>query len=186
MKRIIFISFALFFFIFVNCVSAQTFTGKIVRVKDGDTVVAIDKDNTQYTIRLSCIDTPEKKQDFGTKSKEFLASMCFGQEVTIKIKNKDRYGRYIGTLYKEDLNINLQMVKAGYAWVYRAYCNDLRYYKAEKKAKKYKLGLWLQGKPIPPWEFRKIKSKKTSSLKEEKKIKVNLPTVVFDKKLIYL
>jgi endonuclease YncB( thermonuclease family) len=39
---------------------AQTITGKVVRVADGDTVTVLDASNTQHRIRLSGIDAPEK------------------------------------------------------------------------------------------------------------------------------
>lgn len=147
------------FLIFTNSVSAQTLYAKIVKVKDGDTVVAIDKEKKKYTIRLGCIDAPELKQNFGVSSKNFLEKICYNQNVIIKIKNKDKYKRNIGTLYKENLNIdiNLQMVSEGYAWVYNDYCNNIEYLQAEEKAKIHKKGIWSQNNQIPPWIFRKIK-----------------------------
>ena len=45
------------------------------------------------------------------------------------------------------------------AWVYRKYTNDKALYELESKAKKEKLGLWLDKKPIPPWEWRRGKRK---------------------------
>jgi len=46
------------------------------------------------------------------------------------------------------------MIKAGMAWVYRKYNDDLIYYEAEEQAKRERLGLWSQPNPQPPWEFR--------------------------------
>jgi len=40
--------------------SADTFTGKVVRVVDGDTLYVLDADNTQHKIRLASIDAPEQ------------------------------------------------------------------------------------------------------------------------------
>ena len=59
------------FLILVNSIAlADTLTGRVVRVTDGDTIVVLDSANTQHKIRLTGIDAPEKKQAFGTKSKE--------------------------------------------------------------------------------------------------------------------
>jgi hypothetical protein len=52
--------------------NADTLTGRVVRVTDGDTIVILDPADTQHKIRLTGIDAPERKQAFGTKSKEYL------------------------------------------------------------------------------------------------------------------
>ena len=54
-------------------VQADTLTGRVVRVTDGDTIVVLDSANTQHKIRLTGIDAPERKQAFGTKSKDHLS-----------------------------------------------------------------------------------------------------------------
>ena len=61
----------LFALLITHCLAlADTLTGRVVRVTDGDTIVVLDSANTQHKIRLTGIDAPEKKQAFGTKSKE--------------------------------------------------------------------------------------------------------------------
>jgi len=52
---------------------ADTLTGRVVRVTDGDTIVILDSADAQHKIRLTGIDAPERKQAFGTKSKEHLS-----------------------------------------------------------------------------------------------------------------
>jgi endonuclease YncB( thermonuclease family) len=54
---------------------ADTLTGKVVKITDGDTVHVLDSSKTTHKIRLAGIDAPEKKQDFGTKSKQYLGSL---------------------------------------------------------------------------------------------------------------
>lgn len=51
-------------------VQADTVTGNIVRIIDGDTMVVLDSNKVQYKIRLMGIDAPEKKQAYGKKSKD--------------------------------------------------------------------------------------------------------------------
>ncbi len=43
-------------------VLADTFTGFVVKVADGDTLTVLDADRTQHKIRLSGIDAPESGQ----------------------------------------------------------------------------------------------------------------------------
>ena len=53
-------------------VNAETITGRVVSVGDGDTITVLDADKVQHKIRLAGIDAPEKKQAFGNRSKESL------------------------------------------------------------------------------------------------------------------
>ncbi|WP_313958821.1 thermonuclease family protein [Aliarcobacter butzleri] len=133
--------------------------GKVVKVSDGDTITILTNEKVQYKIRLNDIDAPEKKQAFGNKSKDNLAKYVSGKTVTVKYDKTDKYKRILGTVYYNGLNINLQQIKDGYAWVYKKYSNNSSYYEAEKLAKRNKKGLWVDNNPIEPWEFRKLKTK---------------------------
>ncbi len=44
---------------------ADTLTGKVVKVADGDSITVLDNTNTQHRIRLQGIDAPERKHAFG-------------------------------------------------------------------------------------------------------------------------
>src|SRR5947207_2877932 len=88
------------------------FTGKVVKVTDGDTIhVLLDKET--HKIRLLHIDAPESKQAFGTKAKQALSEKVFGKEVKVVWKERDRYKRILGDIYLGDRWINLEMVQDG-------------------------------------------------------------------------
>jgi len=53
--------------------NAETITGRVVGVADGDTLTVLDADKVPHKIRLSGIHAPEKKQPFGNRSKESLS-----------------------------------------------------------------------------------------------------------------
>lgn len=129
--------------------------GKVVKVSDGDTITVLTSDKTQYKIRLNDIDAPEKKQAFGNKSKDNLAKYIAGKTVKVEYKTKDKYKRILGTIYYNNIDINLKQVKDGFAWVYKKYSKNQDYYNAEKLARENKKGLWIDKNPIAPWEFRK-------------------------------
>nr|WP_269093259.1 thermonuclease family protein [Aliarcobacter butzleri] len=131
--------------------------GKVVKVSDGDTITVLTSDKTQYKIRLNDIDAPEKKQAFGNKSKDNLAKYIAGKTVKVEYKTKDKYKRILGTIYYNNIDINLKQVKDGYAWVYKKYSKNKDYYNAEKVSRENKKGLWIDKNPIAPWEFRKKK-----------------------------
>ena len=99
---------------------AQVLTGRVVKIADGDTFTLLVNGNEQVKIRLDGIDAPEKGQAYGDKAKEYLSSMIWREPVTVNVKSKDRYGRSIGKVSTPTISdVNLEMIRAGYAWQYR-------------------------------------------------------------------
>lgn len=138
--------------IFIIACPLFAFPAKVIKISDGDTITIL-QDKQQTKVRLYGIDAPEKKQDYGQKSKQFLASLIAGQVVEVEPKGKDRYKRTLGIIHYKGQDINAQMVKNGYAWAYVKYSKI--YVDQEKTARKNKLGLWQSSDPTPPWEWRK-------------------------------
>ena len=145
-------------------------TGRVVAVTDGDTIKVLDADNTQYKVRLTGIDAPEKKQPFGDASRKNLASLVAGKEVLVESNKKDRYGRALGKVWVQPsdcpncgktLDANQAQLLAGMAWWYRYYAKEQspedrgRYESAEDEAKARKWGLWADPHPINPYDWRK-------------------------------
>ena len=129
-------------------------TGKVIRVADGDTITILDPSNTQLKIRLNKIDAPEKSQAFGQRSKQHLSDIVFGKSVTVTWEATDRYGRILGTVWVDGRDINLQMVRDGFAWHYKRYDSSPAYAKAEADARAARRGLWSAPNPTPPEQFR--------------------------------
>lgn len=117
MKQTFFITLALIFSFRIG----QTFTGYVVGVADGDTITVLDADKVQHKIRLTGIDAPEKKQPFGNRSKQSLSDMVFNKTVTVETDKRDRYGRELGKVLAGGVDVNLEQVRAGMAWHYKAY-----------------------------------------------------------------
>jgi endonuclease YncB( thermonuclease family) len=128
---------------------------RVVRVLDGDTVVVLDAAQQQHRVRLANIDAPESRQPFGARSKQALSGFVFGRDVVLDVRGTDRYGRTIAVLRIEGRDVNLAMVEAGYAWMYRAYSSDPLYAAAELRARAGRRGLWAEPNPTPPWEWRR-------------------------------
>jgi micrococcal nuclease len=139
---------------------AEVIHGKVVRVADGDTITVLTQERQEIKIRLAGIDTPEKRQAFGQKAKQFTSSIVAGKNVTVDGKTTDRYGRTVGMVFVNGgkISVNEQIVAEGYGWVYRQYCKyDFCYdwLKLEEKARKARMGLWADPNPTPPWEWRR-------------------------------
>ena len=153
----------------VSISHAEILSGLVVGITDGDTITLLDSSNQQYKIRLSGIDAPEKKQAFGNVSKKFLSDLIYDKNVSVEYYKNDRYGRLVGKVLLNDLNVNLEQVKHGMAWHFAKYkkeqpFNDrLTYVQAQQEAQNNKIGLWLDPNPKEPWEFRrKFRSKDSS------------------------
>lgn len=130
--------------------------GRVVRVADGDTVSILDAGNTQYKVRLFGIDTPEQNQPWGNAAKKALLELVSQRTVGVVVVTTDSYGRKVGTLYHEGVNINVTMVANGYAWWYQHFAPyEIKLAAAEQQARDKRLGLWADPHPVPPWDWRR-------------------------------
>ena len=147
--------------ILLSLFSAPDLTGRVVSVTDGDTL-AILVDQKRITIRLDGIDAPEKSQAFGTRSRQSLADLVFGKSVRVVTKSKDRYGRTIGVVYLDDMNVNAKQIENGLAWHYKKYSKDPDLDRLERESRAARRGLWSDPVPVEPWNFRSRSKKKAA------------------------
>ena len=150
MKRIGFVLYLIFLSLWGY---SQSYNGKITEVVDGDTYF-FKTATGSVKVRMFGIDAPEGNQPFGKESAEFLARFLH-KEALLKVVSTDQYHRKLGTLFINGEDINLLLVKEGYAWYYNKYLSNKEYAAAQENARKNKLGLWKDPKPVPPWKWRK-------------------------------
>ena len=151
MKHVLFILTVFAFSVQIYSIELR---GKVASVSDGDTLILTTEDS-RFKIRLSDIDAPEKKQAGGEEAKSFLKKIVEGRQVIINYTGTDRYKRLIGSIYIEDVNVNLVMVCAGHAWHYKKFSKNEVFAMAEVAARSAKNGLWAEENPVPPWTYRK-------------------------------
>ncbi len=80
-----------------------------------------------------------------------------GASFTLRQFDTDRYGRIVGELIRDGLNLNVEPVRTGQAAVYPKYCPQTRsdYYEAEREARRDELGIWSKpGEQQQPWAYR--------------------------------
>ncbi len=152
-------------FFAVSCSSQEPLQGEVIRVTDGDTVIIeVDKLKKKMTCRLYGIDSPEnprknrKGQPYSSKAGQELKRLVHGQDVEIVTTGEKTHGRDVCIITKEGMDVNLEMVKRGYAWAYRKHLKSpyaSEYISAENKARSQGLGLWQDSNPLPPWEFKR-------------------------------
>ena len=153
MKKILFVLFLL-----VSCSMTTengVISGKVISVADGDTMTILTAEKKQIKIRMLGVDAPERGQDFGTVSRQQLNNLCYGKTVTVENKGEDQYGRVLGVVYIDGMNVNEYMVRNGLAWYYRHFVTDSRLDSLEQLARKEKVNIWSMKNPMPPYEFRK-------------------------------
>jgi micrococcal nuclease len=90
---------------------------EVTEVIDGDTVRLANGEK----VRLIGINTPETGQPYYSDATDKLTELVDGKTVTLK-KDKDhedQYGRWLRYIYLDEMFVNLEMVKGGYALSYR-------------------------------------------------------------------
>ena len=122
MKRLLLPLLAAFAFPNSESAFASLPTVFIQECYDGDTCTTLKGEK----IRLACIDTPELK---GWKAdpvpakeaRDFVNKLVANEEVSIKRITNDRYGRTVGELFKNEVNIQELIVEKGYGKIYKKY-----------------------------------------------------------------
>lgn len=149
---------------------ADSYTGRVVYVVDGDTVDVAFKDSPTVSgkrrVRLVGIDTMESQDNsklrvdekqvgvnrqvllhWGQTAKRRLTDLVDGKDVIVTFPGSDRsdrYGRLLGRLYVNGHDINLLLVSEGLAMVYRkaSFPEKSSYYEAERTAIQQRNGFW--------------------------------------------
>jgi len=149
----------------------RTVAGTVTKVSDGDTIHVTTPEKTKLTVRLYGMDAPETPkinqrtsrinkpgQPYGEKSWMALDAKIMGKQVRLNIIDIDRYKRMVGVIWIGERNINLEMVKEGYAEAYVEYLKEpyrAQFMQAEREARSAKRGIWSLSGYERPKDFRK-------------------------------
>lgn len=145
----------LLLFLFLSiAATAETITGTVLKINDGDSFILRSGDNA-YSCRLWGIDAPEMRQRFGFTSRSMLWEMIKDKRITVTVKDTDRYKRKVVQVIYKDRDVALEMLKTGLAWWYKRYApNEKAYEEAFNDARKSGRGLWIDPNPVNPETFR--------------------------------
>lgn len=140
---------------------------QVFKVINGNTIAVRGERGKKISVRLVGIDAPvlstsngESGQPFSQQSAQHLASLVLNRVVDIKPYGLDGFGRMLGEVFASDKNINMAMVRAGLAEVFRGRPTGglslEAYWEAEKEARDANRGMWAQGdKYVSPREWKK-------------------------------
>jgi micrococcal nuclease len=104
------------------------YNAKVIRVVDGDTVDAlVDLGFSTFKkvrIRMMGINAPESRtRDMEEKAKGLAAKIRLEElleeeKFILESHGVGKFGRCIGTLHVDDVNVNKTLVEEGHAWEY--------------------------------------------------------------------
>jgi len=135
-------------------VFAETITGTVVKIIDGDTLVVQDAAKKRYKVRLAEIDAPEPKQPFWVESSRSLAALCYRKEAKVEWSERDSGKRYLGFVTCDGKDANAEQLKRGMAWGSpRSTKPTSPLYELEAYARLRRIGLWADDNPVAPWEW---------------------------------
>ncbi|HEX5981717.1 MAG TPA: thermonuclease family protein [Nitrososphaeraceae archaeon] len=109
------------------------FEGIVNHIVDGDTL-----DINDNRIRLALVNTPERGQEGYMKAKKLVQSLCLNKKGEVDIddgqRRGDRYGREVGVVYCDGINLNKELIENNLAIIYSKYC-DISEFSNEEWAK---------------------------------------------------
>lgn len=139
-------------------VRAETVTGNVTRISDGDTLTLVDENKRQYVVRLAEIDAPERGQPFASQSRRSLSALCLKKSASVEWKEQDIHKRYLGHVTCAGIDANAEQVRRGMAWVSpKSTRPGSPLFDLEAYARLRKIGLWKDDDPAPPWTWRSSK-----------------------------
>jgi endonuclease YncB( thermonuclease family) len=134
----------------------------VLSVSDGDGI-AVRVESRRIRIRLEGIDAPELAQPFGPEARAHLVRLVEERRVTLHMTGADQGGRVLARVELGGVDVNLRMVRDGFAWHFTRYSDDTGLAAAEREARAARRGLWSAGDPMAPWEFRQAARASTAT-----------------------
>ncbi|BAI81726.1 thermonuclease (plasmid) [Deferribacter desulfuricans SSM1] len=167
MQKLLSSKLKLIYFVLFLLISFNLYAGelaRIIKISDGDTFIVLNQNNQKIKLRLMWIDTPEKYSSkklnkdvikCNTTKKEMIklgklatsyAKKYFADSKNVEVDyyGKGYYNRRLAVVYKKgyDQPYNFEIIRNGYACIYKKAKYPKVLDKYLKEAKKYRRGLW--------------------------------------------
>ena len=135
--------------------SVQGVQGVVSKVTDGDSLWLTPAGKPPMEVRLRDIDAPERCQPWGHEARAALAELALNKVATLQTSGRDSYGRTLGVLMIDDINVGKFLVENGHAWSTRSRWDQGPLVKQEKMARALSRGLHGTPGAVQPVEFRR-------------------------------
>ena len=129
--------------------------GVVSKVTDGDSLWLTPAGKPPIKVRLRDIDAPESCQPWGEQARAALTDLALNKVATLQISGRDSYGRTLGVLMIDELNVGKTLVENGHAWSTRSRWDQGPLVKQEKMARALSRGLHGAAGAMQPAEFRR-------------------------------
>ena len=129
--------------------------GVVTQVSDGDTVRFTPAGQPPIVVRLADIDAPEICQAWGDEERQALIDLALNNPATLRPTGRDSYGRTVGVLIVDEVNVAQSLVEGGHAWSLRWRNDAGPLVKQERMAKALNRGLHEGGAAVKPADFRR-------------------------------
>ena len=138
--------------------AAPSWKGWVSGVMDGDTVLLVrDGQHEPVKLRIEGIDAPEICQLGGSASRDALIRLALRKSVQVVDHGQDSYGRQIGRLSVDGVDLGAEMVRSGMAWAYRFRTGKGPYAGLQRQAQQQKIGVFAAPEAaMSPPVFRKF------------------------------
>jgi endonuclease YncB( thermonuclease family) len=134
--------------------------GKVISVQNGDTITVQKSGDDPYLVKMQAIDAPDIGQPYFENARKALSKLLLKKNVKVVVYTTYAKGMVIGSVFRDDRDVGLELVEKGMAWHFRrfAYQQPAAIRKSYSDAQDYAatagLGLWSDDRPTPPWVFR--------------------------------
>jgi len=137
---------------------AEVWSGWVSWVMDGDTVLLVREGQREpVKLRIEGIDAPESCQPGGSEAREAMMVLALRKSVQVTDRGQDSYGRQIGRLSVDGVDLGAEMVRSGQAWAYNFRTGKGPYAALQRQAEKQKKGIFAtQEAAMSPALFRKF------------------------------
>lgn len=138
--------------------ASEAWVGWVSWVMDGDTVLLVREGRHEpVKLRIEGIDAPETCQPGGAESRDAMIRLALRKPVQVLDLGQDSYGRQVGRLSVDGVDLGAEMVRTGMAWAYRFRTGQGRYAGLQRQAQAQKIGVFAAaGAAMSPPVFRKF------------------------------
>ncbi len=130
--------------------------GVVTQVSDGDTLRFTPAGQAPIVVRLANIDAPEICQAWGPEARRALTDLALNKPATLRPSGRDSYGRTVGALVVDGVDVAQSLVEGGHAWSLRWRNDAGPLVKQERMAKALNRGLHEGGAAVKPADFRRL------------------------------
>ncbi|HKO42859.1 MAG TPA: thioredoxin domain-containing protein [Pyrinomonadaceae bacterium] len=160
-------------FLLFTAVSADAVVvrGVVTEVRDGQSIVVV-VNGRKLNVQLRGVAAPVLIQDFGGLSRLHLSNLVLDKPVEVQFSQLQSE-QVVARIIWNDLDIGLQLIRDGAAWFDKVGNHSMTdeeralYSEAERLARNEMRGLWSDGSPMPPWEWKRAQEARLAARLEQ-------------------